>query len=101
MVQEARFGLNLMPDVYPLNAQTATKIIEYCALGMPIVSTDYKWVRRFALKRDANIFFLNKDLSNLTLHDISAFKFRTPDVSDLEWNRLIADSKIFDVIAKS
>jgi len=100
IVQKARFGLNLMPDIYPLNAQTATKIIEYCALGLPIVSTNYKWVKRFCLKRDANIFLLNNDFSNFTMKDINSFHFKTPDVSDLEWNKLIESSKIFGAIQR-
>ncbi len=98
-LQSARFGLNLMPDIYPLNAQTATKVIEYCALGMPIISTDYKWIKQFCLERDANIFLLNKDFQNFTMHDINAFQFKTPDVSDLEWNKLIADTKVFEALA--
>jgi len=67
LAKKARFGLNLMPDIYPFNSQTATKVLEYCALGLPVVSSDYKWVRRFEAKRLGRFFFLNKDFSNLTL----------------------------------
>ena len=44
----ARAGLNLMPDVLPLNEQTSTKMLEYLALGLPVVSNPYAWAQRTA-----------------------------------------------------
>ncbi len=95
---KACYGLNLMPDIYPLNSQTATKVIEYCALGLPVVSSDYKWVRRFESSRQGRFFFLNKDLSNLNVRDIQKFEFCVPNVKDLEWNNLIQASGIFNLL---
>ena len=44
----ARAGLNLMPDVLPLSEQTSTKMLEYLALGLPVVSNPYAWAQRTA-----------------------------------------------------
>ena len=44
----ARAGLNLMPDVLPLSEQTSTKMLEYLALGLPVVSNSYAWAQRTA-----------------------------------------------------
>ncbi len=44
----ARAGLNLMPDVLPLNEQTSTKMLEYLALGLPVISNPYAWAQRTA-----------------------------------------------------
>lgn len=41
----ARAGLNLMPDRLPLAMQTATKVLEYLAVGLPVLSNDYPWAR--------------------------------------------------------
>jgi glycosyltransferase involved in cell wall biosynthesis len=41
-------GLNLMPDVLPLSEQTSTKMLEYLALGLPVVSNPYAWAQRTA-----------------------------------------------------
>lgn len=41
----ARAGLNLMPDRLPLTMQTATKVLEYLAVGLPVLSNDYPWAR--------------------------------------------------------
>jgi len=47
LLTRARYGLNLVPDKAPYHQQTSTKLLEYCAVGLPVVSTDYAWVRRF------------------------------------------------------
>lgn len=39
-----RFGLNFVPDRYPLNQQTSTKVIEYLVAGLPIISNSYRWM---------------------------------------------------------
>lgn len=44
----ARAGLNLMPDRLPLSMQTSTKVLEYLAVGLPVLSNDYPWARRVA-----------------------------------------------------
>lgn len=98
LMAQARFGLNLMPDVYPFNAQTATKVLEYCAVGIPVVTTNYKWVRRFCIKKDAKFFNLRKDLGNLTMENLEKFSFVIPDVQDYEWNTLIKNSGVFDLL---
>jgi hypothetical protein len=44
----ARGGLNFVPGELPYTEQTSTKALEYLALGLPVVSNDYAWIRRLA-----------------------------------------------------
>ena len=44
----ARAGLNLMPERTPLLQQTSTKVVEYLAVGLPVLSNDYPWARQTA-----------------------------------------------------
>jgi glycosyltransferase involved in cell wall biosynthesis len=46
----ARAGLNLMPDRLPVAQQTSTKVLEYLAVGLPVLSNDYAWARRTAAR---------------------------------------------------
>lgn len=46
----ARAGLNLMPDRLPLSQQTSTKVLEYLAVGLPVLSNDYAWARAVATR---------------------------------------------------
>lgn len=91
----ARYGLNIMPDMYPYNRQTATKVLEYCAVGLPVVSTRYAWSEQFARDRNAQFFYLDEDLLNLTKANLDKHHFKTPAVGDLIWDSVIKNSGIF------
>lgn len=60
---KAEYGINFIPDKYPFNIQTSTKLLEYLALGLKIVTTDYIWVRQFEEKQDCSFYKL--DYNNL------------------------------------
>ncbi|WP_417832408.1 hypothetical protein [Terasakiella sp.] len=93
-------GLNYTPDFYPYNAQTSTKLLEYCALGLNVVSTKYAWVRDFEEARKANFFWLNDSFQGFDADNLENYAFITPDVSDLEWNKVIEKSQIFENLFK-
>ena len=98
LMAKARYGLNPIPDVYPYNIQTSTKLIEYCALGLPVISTAYSWSKSFMRERSGNFFFVQHNFEDLTMNRIEDFSFKTPDVSDLEWSHLLNDCKITDLL---
>ena len=95
---QARIGINMMPLRYPLIHQTSTKLLEYCALGLDIVSTRYPWSDNFAHERGADFLWINEDASNLTEQAIEKFSFKTPDVNDLNWEVVIQKSGVFDFL---
>ena len=84
ILRKAKWGLNYTPDVFPLNIQDSTKVIEYCAAGLGVITNRYKWVECFEKDRCAR--FLNLD-DLYSLSDLEKFEFIVPDVSDLEWKK--------------
>lgn len=62
-VLRARAGLNLMPDVLPLSEQTSTKMLEYLALGLPVVSNPYAWAQRTAQAHAGRVQLLDAQAS--------------------------------------
>lgn len=88
---QATYGINFIPDKYPFNIQTSTKLQEYCAMGLKIITTDYKWVNQFEIKYSASFFKLNKDLSNFNINELEKFNFITPELNELEWDKLFDD----------
>lgn len=95
---QARFGLNYIPDVYPYNLQPSVKLLEYCALDLPVVTTDYAWLRTFEESRGSCFFKIRPDWSNFQPDLIENFDFSTPDVSDLEWKKVLERSGILKFI---
>ena len=57
-LRRARCALNLVPDRLPYSEQTSTKLLEYCAIGLPVISTNYRWVRKFAASNKAAVAYL-------------------------------------------
>ncbi len=98
LMASAKYGLNIMPDMHPFNAQTSTKAIEYCAVGLPLITTDYKWINQFEKQAAAQFFKLNSDFSNLTVQNLREYAFKTPDMSGYDWNKVIERSGIFSFL---
>jgi glycosyltransferase involved in cell wall biosynthesis len=99
-LRRARYGLNLVPDQLPYTRQTSTKLLEYCAAGLPVLSTDYPWVRAFEQQHAARFAYLP--------FGASAGAYRThlepalarqncvvPDVRALAWPHLLAGLQIW------
>lgn len=92
---QAKYGLNFTPDVFPLNIQDSTKVIEYCAANLGVITNQYKWVNNFEKSRKAKFLTLENICSRV---DVDSFDFITPDVSDLEWSELLKNTKIISKI---
>jgi hypothetical protein len=91
IIMKAKYGLNFTPDIFPLNVQDSTKVIEYCGLGLGVITNDYFWVRDFLRKRGGRFLFLDDIRS---YEDVTEFDFENPDVSGLDWHSI--SHKLFD-----
>ncbi len=89
---KCKAGLNYTPNIHPLNLQSSTKTIEYCAAGLGVISSKYKWINDFAKERKANFLWIN-DINNKV--DFENFNFITPNVDDLSWPNIL-DNCNFD-----
>jgi hypothetical protein len=100
-LRRARFGLNLVSNVEPYNQQTSTKLLEYCAAGLRVVSNDYAWVRYFATQHEGN-FHLLHDEPNTWQHSfgeaLDAYPYVVPDVSKLAWPEVLKALPIWSLL---
>jgi hypothetical protein len=91
-LRRARLGLNLVSNLTPYNQQTSTKLLEYCAVGLPVVSNDYAWVRYFAAHHQGNFHLLRDDPASWQ-HSfgeaLDAYPYVVPDVHALVWPKLL------------
>lgn len=82
----AQFGLNIVPEIYPYYFQDSTKVIEYCAAGLGVVSNTYRWIRDFFSQRGGSFLDINQVVN---WKDLYTFDYRIPRVQDLEWSRIL------------
>ena len=87
-LRRARFGLNLVPNATPFQHQTSTKVLEYCAAGLRVVSNAYPWVRYFMAQHNANFYLLNDDAPSHATNfgeALDAFPYVVPNLRTLAW----------------
>lgn len=100
LLQRARYGLNLVPNHLPYTQQTSTKLLEYCAAGLPVVSTDYAWVRGFEKQYGARFAYAPFHASAATYGALVGTALEqqalvVPEVGALAWPRLLADMQVW------
>ena len=103
-LRRARVGLNLVPDRAPFAFQTSTKLLEYCACGLPVLSTDYPWVRAFDQAHAGGFNYLPARVGGPALAQSlaralqAAPHVRQVDLRALAWPRLLASLRVWRAI---
>jgi glycosyltransferase involved in cell wall biosynthesis len=98
LYSQCRFGLNLTPDEYPLNIQTSTKVLEYIAAGLGVVSNRYEWINRFAKEKNIPVQWLG-DIKKSP--DFYQTVDSSDEIRDLEWNNLLTNAKFADFLMEA
>lgn len=93
-IQQARFGINYMPDIVPYNRQTAAKFIDYSACRLPVITTDYAWVHEFQNQYGGRYFLLESNLQNFTWENVTEFSYSQPNLESLTWEQQIRRSGV-------
>ncbi len=97
---KAEYGLNLIPNRYPFNIHLNLKLVEYCAVGLKVISTPTAWVRQFERQRQGRFFYLEDKGVALSWEQLRNFSFATPPVDDLVWDRLLETSGILALLER-
>ena len=94
IASKAVYGLNYMPNKYPYTLQTSTKMLEYSALDLKIISTDYKWARDFEKKHGSRFYYFNQD-KDFNLTNIEDFEFKNNfKAEDYTWDKVFEQARI-------
>lgn len=83
LYSRCQVGLNVAPDRPPFSYQASTKVIEYCAAGLGVLTTRTPWIETFEANRGGR--FLDLGDAN-SAHHILWHPYRAADVSDLAWD---------------
>ena len=98
-IQSSRFGINFIPDVQPFTQQTSTKLLEYAANKIPVISTKYPWVVNFENNFGGKYFYLESDLSNFTWENVTGFNYSFPDLTEWTWDYQIKKSGVIPFLS--
>jgi hypothetical protein len=100
-LSKSKFALNYIPDEEPFNAQTPTKFLEYVAMRMPVITTNYFWISEFKERYGGNYFILKDDLSNLEWGWINNFSYEFPNLENWHWEEKILNSGVLDFLRQA
>ena len=92
------YAINYIPDEEPFNAQTPTKFLEYAAMKIPVISTNYFWISEFQERYGGNYFLLKDDLSNMTWDRITGFPYEFPNLENWRWEERIRASGVLEFL---
>lgn len=99
IASKAVYGINYIPDKYPYNIQTSTKLLEYLALGLKVITTDYKWVRQFEETHNCSFYKIAYNDMKLDVKDIEKYEFISNfKPENFLWNNVIERSSIMNKI---
>lgn len=99
-IRQSSFAINYKPDVAPHNEQTSTKLLEYAACGVPIVTTNFSWMRKFQRHYGGQYFYLEPDLANLDWEVVNRFSYAFPDLREWTWQKQIDRSGVLSFLLK-
>lgn len=94
----AEYALNYIPDKYPYHVQTSTKLVEYVAMDLKVVTTSYYWVNHFEQSRKMTFYKISEDLHDLDMESLRRFPFTNTSVDDLRWENIFKNSGIKDAL---
>lgn len=100
IASQAEYAINYIPDKYPYNLQTSTKLLEYIAMNLKVITTDYLWVNEFEKEREMKFYRVLNDLRELDEKNLRNFNFKNTNIKDRLWKNIIDKSKVKKQIDK-
>lgn len=95
---QSRYAINYRPLIEPHSHQTPAKLLEYAACRIPILTSDFVWVREFCKCYGGRFFILENDLSNLSWENVTGFSYAFPQLKDWTWENQIRKSGILEFL---
>lgn len=99
IASKAVYGINYIPDKYPFNIQTSTKLLEYLALGLKVITTDYQWVRDFEKRHGCSFYKLNLKQDGFNRDYIKSYDYKSNfAVENHLWDAVLENSGLKEQI---
>jgi hypothetical protein len=88
-LRQAEYGLNIVPNIFPYSTQMSTKLLEYCAVGLKIISFPTDDAMSLEKIYGGKFLYLDRQNRNSIAKGIAKYPFKTPDVSSFLWERIM------------
>lgn len=99
-IRRSAICVNYIPDEFPYNCQTSTKLIEYAATGVKFISTNYAWINEFENKTGFRCYKFNYDMSDFSISSAINNEFVPGNIQQYDWDVILSDSEILKKLNK-
>lgn len=101
IASKAIYGINFFPTFYPHTYQGSTKLLDYIAIGLNVITTNTPWLAAFEKENPCSFYKIEPDLSNFNFKKIETFQYKTPDIRHLTWEKILKNTDFETLINKS
>lgn len=98
ILSQCEYGIHYLPDIFPFTVQTSTKLLEYSAAGLKIISTRIKFLEEFLDKYGGSVYKFDANFSDFNINDLLSFHYSSPNVQSLKWSELLDKSDILSKV---
>lgn len=99
LVASATHGLNLMPNRYPYHSQTSTKVLEYLAAGLTVVSNSYPWIEQHSRQLGYEYISIDIAQGKVPRRLPTSHPLDTEQVERLTWSHVLSQSGLVRFIS--
>ncbi|MDI3312509.1 MAG: hypothetical protein QJR05_13940 [Thermoanaerobacterium sp.] len=100
LVKKSHFAISAIPNKYPYNVQTPTKLLEYLALRSRVIMSN-SWIARKILYETDNhdrVFIMDNEWNFPSENELEAIKPTSLNVDDYLWDKIIERSNLLESI---
>lgn len=97
-LKQGEFAICNIPNIYPYNEQTPTKLLEYIAMDLKIVTNETPWIKKFLEDHPNQKMYIYKKLDSLNRKDIELYDYKNIDMRKYTWDEKINEAKLLEAI---
>lgn len=94
---QAEYAFNFIPNKFPYSSQTSTKLLEYLAIKIKVISSETEFLRKFLKDNPELKLFIFKKFDELKLDKIEKFDFKFCNMEKYKWENVI-ENKIEKIL---
>lgn len=90
-LKKSEYALNLIPNEFPFNIQTSTKLLEYISLNLKIISTKNEYSLKIMKKHKNLSFYIFENYEDITKKTLENFEFKNINMISYSWENILKD----------
>lgn len=97
-LQKAEYAFCNIPNIFPYNIQTPTKLLEYIAMNLKIISNKTPWINKFLKENKEEKIYLYEALEDINIQKLEQYSFQNINMEKYLWDNIIQKSGLINIL---